>query len=55
MLFCVFVPAMALIFVGNLLRDRGYLVGAAVLFTAVVLTMTVGILFWSRPLSPTFP
>jgi membrane protease YdiL (CAAX protease family) len=41
-------PALALIFVGNLLRDRGYIAGEAVLLSAVVLTITVGILFWSK-------
>src|SRR6266545_568534 len=41
-------PALALILVGNLLRDRGYIAGEAVLLSAVVLTITVGILFWLR-------
>ena len=41
-------PALALIFVGNLLRDREYIAGEAVLLSAVVLTITVGILFWSK-------
>jgi membrane protease YdiL (CAAX protease family) len=38
-------PALALIFVGNLLRDRGYVAGEAALLSAVVLTVTVSILF----------
>jgi len=38
-------PALALIFIGNLLHDHGYIAGEAVLLSAVVLTMTVGILF----------
>ena len=41
-------PALALIFVGNLLRDRGLITGETMLLSAVVLTMTVGILFWSK-------
>ena len=41
-------PALGLIFVGNLLRDRGYIAGEAALLSAVVLTMTVGILFLSK-------
>jgi membrane protease YdiL (CAAX protease family) len=41
-------PALGLILVGNLLRDRGYIAGEAVLLSAVLLTMTVGILFWSK-------
>jgi membrane protease YdiL (CAAX protease family) len=41
-------PALALIFVGNLLRDRGYIAGETVLLSVVVLTVTVGILFWSK-------
>ena len=46
-------PALALIFVGNLLRDRGYIAGETVLLSVVVLTVTAGILFWSkaRPIS----
>jgi membrane protease YdiL (CAAX protease family) len=39
-------PAVALIFLGNLLRDHGYIAGGAALLSAVVLTMTGGILFW---------
>ncbi len=38
-------PALALIFVGNLLRDRGYIAGEAMPLSAVVLTVTVAILF----------
>jgi len=41
-------PALALILVGNLLRDRGLITGESPLLSAVVLTMTVGILFWSK-------
>jgi membrane protease YdiL (CAAX protease family) len=41
-------PALALIFVGNLLRDRGLIAGVTMLVSAVVLAMTVGILFWSK-------
>jgi membrane protease YdiL (CAAX protease family) len=41
-------PALGLIFVGNLLRDRGYIAGEAALLSAVVLTMTVGVLFLSK-------
>jgi membrane protease YdiL (CAAX protease family) len=41
-------PALGLIFVGKLFGDRGHVVGEAVLLSAVVLTMTVGILFWSK-------
>jgi hypothetical protein len=41
-------PALALILVGNLLRDRGYIAGEAVLLSAVVLTTTVGVLFWLK-------
>jgi membrane protease YdiL (CAAX protease family) len=42
-------PALALIFVGNLLGDRGLVTGETMLLlSAAVLTMTVGILFWSK-------
>jgi membrane protease YdiL (CAAX protease family) len=41
-------PALALIFIGNLLRGRGYIAGDAVLLPALVLAMTVGILFWFK-------
>ena len=41
-------PAVALIFVGNLLRDHGFITGDTVLLSAVALTMTTGILFWSK-------
>ncbi len=41
-------PALALIFVGNLLRHRGYIAGETVLLSVVVLTVTAGILFWSK-------
>jgi membrane protease YdiL (CAAX protease family) len=41
-------PALALISVGNLLRDRGYITGGAVLLSAIVFTTTVGILFWLK-------
>jgi membrane protease YdiL (CAAX protease family) len=39
-------PALALIFVGNLLRDRGYLAIEAALLSAVALTLTAGFLLW---------
>ena len=42
------VPALALNFVGNLLRDRGLITGETMLLSTVVLTITVGILFWSK-------
>ena len=38
-------PALALIFVGNLLRDRGYIAAEAMPLSAVVLTVTVAIVF----------
>ena len=38
-------PALALIFVGNLLRDRRYIVGGTDLLSALVLTVTVAVLF----------
>ena len=38
-------PAVALIFAGNLLRDRGYIAVEAVFFSSVVLTITAGALF----------
>lgn len=41
-------PPLALILVGNVLRDRGYITGGAVLLSAVVLAATVGILFWLK-------
>jgi membrane protease YdiL (CAAX protease family) len=41
-------PALALIFVANLLRDRGYIFGDAALLSAVVLTIAVGILYRSK-------
>jgi membrane protease YdiL (CAAX protease family) len=41
-------PAMAAVFAGNLLRDRGYLRGETLLFPAVALTITVGMLFWLK-------
>lgn len=41
-------PALALIFAGNLLRDRGYITGETVLSSALVLTVTAGILFFSK-------
>lgn len=41
-------PALALIFVGNLLRDHGYITGGAVLPAAAVFATTVGILFWLK-------
>jgi membrane protease YdiL (CAAX protease family) len=41
-------PALALIFAGNLLRDRGLIAGETALLAGIVLTVTVGILFWSK-------
>ncbi len=41
-------PALALIFVGTLLRDRGFIAGETVLLSAVVLTITVGVLFSAK-------
>ena len=41
-------PTLGLIFVGNLLRDRGYIAGVAALLSALVLTMTVAVLFFSK-------
>lgn len=41
-------PALALIFVGNLLRERGYIAAETVQLSAVVLAVTTGILFWSK-------
>jgi hypothetical protein len=41
-------PAVALIFAGNLLHNRGYIAGEAVFLAAVVLTMTAGVLFWFK-------
>jgi len=41
-------PALGLIFVGNLLRDRGLFAGITPLLASLVLTMTVGVLFWSK-------
>jgi hypothetical protein len=41
-------PALALIIVGNLLRDRGYIAGEAVFLSALVLTISVSILFWLK-------
>jgi hypothetical protein len=41
-------PALALIVIGNWLRDRGYITGASALLAAVVLAITVVILFCAR-------
>ena len=41
-------PALALILVGALLRDRGLISGETVLLSAVVLTITVGVLFCAK-------
>ncbi|HEU4342190.1 MAG TPA: CPBP family intramembrane glutamic endopeptidase [Candidatus Binatia bacterium] len=41
-------PALALIFAGNLLRNGGYIAAEPVLLPAVVLSVTVGILFWFK-------
>jgi membrane protease YdiL (CAAX protease family) len=41
-------PALGLIFVGNLARDRAYIAGDTVLLSALVLAVTVAILFYSK-------
>ena len=41
-------PALVLVFVANLLRDRGYISGDAALISALVLTITAGILYYSK-------
>ena len=41
----VLLPALALIFVGNLLRDRGFIASETTLLSAVVLAITAGVLF----------
>jgi membrane protease YdiL (CAAX protease family) len=41
-------PALALIFVANMLRDRGLIAWESLHLAAVALTVTVGILFWSK-------
>ena len=41
-------PALALIFVGNLLRDRGYIAADGAFLSALVLAITVAILFCSK-------
>lgn len=41
-------PALALIFLGNLARDHGYIAGETVLLSALVLAITAGILFGSK-------
>lgn len=41
-------PALAVILIGHLLRDRGYVAGQTATLAAAVLTITVGILFWSK-------
>ena len=41
-------PALALILVGNLLRDRGLTAGITMLLSDLLLAMTVGVLFWSK-------
>ena len=41
-------PALALIFLGNLLRDRGYITAETTLFSALVLAVTVALLFYSK-------
>jgi membrane protease YdiL (CAAX protease family) len=41
-------PALALIFVGGLLRDRGLIAWESLHLAVVALTVTVGILFWSK-------
>jgi membrane protease YdiL (CAAX protease family) len=41
-------PALALIFIGNLLRDRGYISGDTELLSVLVLAVTAGVLFYSK-------
>jgi membrane protease YdiL (CAAX protease family) len=41
-------PALASIFIGKQLRDLGYMREGALLISAVILTTTVGILFWLK-------
>ncbi len=41
-------PALALIWIGNLLRDGGYISGDLVFFSTLVLALTAGILFGSK-------
>ena len=41
-------PALVVIFVGNLLRDRGFIASETVLLSALVLAVTAGTLFWSK-------
>jgi membrane protease YdiL (CAAX protease family) len=41
-------PALVLIFVGNLLHDRGYIAEQPMSLSAVVLTVTAGVLFWLK-------
>ena len=41
-------PAVALIFAGHLLRDRGYIAVEAIFVSSVVLTITAGLLFWLK-------
>jgi len=41
-------PGLAVLFVGDLLRKRGLIAGETVPLSAIVLTVTAGILFWSK-------
>jgi membrane protease YdiL (CAAX protease family) len=41
-------PALALNFIGNLLRDKGYLAVETGLLSALVLSLTAGFLFWTK-------
>jgi hypothetical protein len=41
-------PALAVILIGHLLRDRGYVAGQTATLAAAILTITVGLLFWSK-------
>ncbi len=41
-------PAIALIFAGDLLRSRGYFAGDTALLSTLVLSVTAGVLFWLR-------
>jgi membrane protease YdiL (CAAX protease family) len=41
-------PALALNFIGNLLRDKGYIAVETGLLSALVLSLTAGFLFWTK-------
>lgn len=42
------IPALLMIFVSDLLRNRGFITGASALLFNVVLALTVGFFFWSK-------